>query len=65
MRLLLVVTVLFRDEFLPGRGTATGFAVAVAVMTGIMAGFHVLQDRRRPTDQVPHRAEGQGFRGLP
>ena len=28
---LFVVTVLFRDEFLPGRGTATGFAVAVAV----------------------------------
>jgi low temperature requirement protein LtrA len=48
---LLVVTVVFRDEFLPGRGTAMGFAVAVAVMTGIMAAFHVLQDRRRPADQ--------------
>jgi hypothetical protein len=48
---LLAVTVVFRDEFLPGRGTATAFAVALAVMTGIMIVFHVLQDRRRPTDQ--------------
>ena len=47
---LLVVTVVFRDEFLPGRGTATGFAVALAVLTGVMVAFHVLQDRRRPTD---------------
>ena len=53
---LLAVTVVFRDEFLPGRGTGTGFAVALAVMTGIMAAFHALQDRRRPTDQ-PARAE--------
>jgi hypothetical protein len=50
---LLVVTVLGRDEFLPGRGTPTGFAVALAVGTGIMAAFHVLQDRRRPSDQPP------------
>jgi len=49
---LLAVTIVFRDEFLPGRGTAAGFAVALAVMTGIMIGFHVLQDRRRPTDQL-------------
>src|SRR6185295_7658126 len=48
---LLVVTVVFRDEFLPGRGTAIGFAVALAIGTGVMAAFHVLQDRRRPTDQ--------------
>jgi hypothetical protein len=48
---LLAVTVIFRDEFLPGRGTAIGFVVALAVGTGVMAGFHVLQDRRRPTDQ--------------
>ena len=48
---LLVVAIVFRDEFLPGRGTATGFTVAVAVMTGLMVAFHVLQDRRRPTDR--------------
>jgi uncharacterized membrane protein HdeD (DUF308 family) len=48
---LLVVTVLFRDEFLPGRGTPIAFAGALAVMTGVMAVFHVLQDRRRPADQ--------------
>ena len=59
---LLVVAVVFRDEFLPGRGTATGFTVAVAVMTGIMAAFHVLQDRRRPTGQ-PAPGELGGVRG--
>jgi hypothetical protein len=48
---LLVVTVLGRDEFLPGRGTPAGFAAALVVGTGIMGAFHVLQDRRRPTDQ--------------
>ena len=48
---LLAVTVVFRDELLPGRGTATGFGVGLAVMTGIMIAFHVLQDRRRPIDQ--------------
>jgi hypothetical protein len=47
---LLVVTVVGRDEFLPGRGTPTGFAAALAVGTGIMAAFHVLQERRRPAD---------------
>jgi hypothetical protein len=47
---LIAVTVAFRDEFLPGRETAMGFAIGVAIMTGIMAVFHVLQDRRRPTD---------------
>ena len=49
---LLVVTIVFRDEFLPGRGTAAGFAVAVAVMTGVMAGFHVLQDRRHAAPRI-------------
>jgi hypothetical protein len=48
---LLAVTVVFRDEFLPGRGTATGFAVGLAVLTGIMTVVHVRQDRRRPTAQ--------------
>lgn len=47
---LIAVTLAFRDEFLPGRGTAVGFALGVASMTVVMAVFHVLQDRRRPTD---------------
>jgi hypothetical protein len=46
---LIAVTLVFRDEFLPGRGTAMGFAFGVAVMTIAMAGFHVYQDRRRPS----------------
>jgi len=53
---LLTVTVVFRDDLLPGRGTGAGFAVALAVMTGIMIGFHVLQDRHRPTG-LPAPAE--------
>jgi hypothetical protein len=48
---LLVVTVVFRDEFLPGRGTAAGFALGLAIMTIAMAAFHIYQERRRPTDQ--------------
>jgi hypothetical protein len=48
---LLVVTAVFRDEFLPGRGTPAGFAVGLAVMTIAMAVFLVDQDRRRPSDQ--------------
>jgi hypothetical protein len=52
---LLVVAVLFRDEFLPGRGTPIGFIVALALGTGVMAAFHVLQDRRRPADQPASR----------
>ena len=46
-----LVSIVFRDEFLPGRGTATGFTVALAVGTVVMAAFHVLQERRRPKDQ--------------
>ena len=49
---LLAVTIVFRDELLPGRGTAVGFAVALTVMTGAMTVFHVLQDRRRPIHQA-------------
>jgi len=49
---LLVVTAVFRDEFLPGRGTPAGFAVGLAVMTIAMAVFFADQDRRRPSDQL-------------
>ena len=48
---LLVVAVLGRDEFLPGRGTPLGFTAALVVGTGIMVAFHVLQDRRRPSER--------------
>ena len=58
---LLAVTVVFRDDLIPGRGTGMGFAVALAVMTGVMIGFHVLQEGRRPTDQpAPAELGGAG-----
>jgi len=38
----------FRDAFLPGRGTPIGYGAAIVVMTAVMAGFHALQERRRP-----------------
>lgn len=46
---LTTVALVFRDEFSAGRGTATAFVVAVVLLTGAMAAFHVVQDRRRPT----------------
>jgi hypothetical protein len=45
---LTAVAIVFRDTFTPGRGSATAFTVAVATMTILMAGFHWLQERRRP-----------------
>jgi hypothetical protein len=45
---LVAVAIIFRDEFLPGRGTAIGFTVLIAAMTILMAGFHLIQERRRP-----------------
>lgn len=45
---LLATVVVFRDEFLPGRGTPWGYVAGVTVMTIVMAGFYVLQERRRP-----------------
>ena len=57
---LLVVTVLSRDDFLPGRGTAGGFAIGLAVMTIVMAAFHVYQERRRPTEQLAPAEAGGG-----
>jgi hypothetical protein len=44
---LTAVAIVFRDEFLPGRGSAMGFTVAVATLTILMAAFHWLQERRR------------------
>jgi hypothetical protein len=45
---LIAVSIIFRSEFLPGRGSAAAFTIGLAVMTGVMAAFHVLQERRRP-----------------
>jgi low temperature requirement protein LtrA len=46
---LTVVAIVFRDEFLPGRGSALGFTLTIATMTILMAGFHWVQERHRPT----------------
>jgi hypothetical protein len=45
---LSVVAILFRDEFLPGRGSAVAFTAVIAGLTILMAGFHLVQERRRP-----------------
>jgi hypothetical protein len=45
---LLVTVVVFRGDFLPGRGTPYGYAGALIVVTGVMAWFYALQERRRP-----------------
>jgi hypothetical protein len=45
---LLVTVVVFRDEFLPGRGTVNAYAGGLVVLLVLLAGFYVLQERRRP-----------------
>lgn len=40
--------VIFRDGFLPGRGTPQGYGIAIGFMTGLMIVFYLLQERRRP-----------------
>lgn len=46
--LALAATILiFRDQFLPGRGTPIGYMLAVGLMTGLMIAFFLLQERRR------------------
>jgi hypothetical protein len=44
---LIGTLVFFGSDLLP-RGTATGYSVAVVVLTAVMAGFFVVQERRRP-----------------
>ena len=53
---LTIVSVLFRDEFLPERGSAVAFTIVIAGLTILMAGFHWLQERRRPTPELNGRA---------
>jgi hypothetical protein len=43
-----VVAIVFRDEFLPERGSAVAFTIVIAALTILMAGFHWVQERRRP-----------------
>ena len=45
---LLVTVVVFRDGFLPDRGTPYGYIAALLGLTIVGAGFYVLQERRRP-----------------
>jgi hypothetical protein len=46
---LLATAVVFRDEFLPGRGTPWGYVGGLLFMTILMIAFYLLQERRRPT----------------
>jgi hypothetical protein len=52
---LVATLVFFGSELLP-RGTATGYSVALVVLTAVMAGFFVLQERRRPQPALPPEA---------
>jgi hypothetical protein len=52
---LLATAVVFRDDLLP-RGTAAGYVGALIVMTGLMALFFVLQERRKPAVAPPEEA---------
>jgi hypothetical protein len=45
---LLATAVIFRDDFLPGRGTPYGYVGGLFVLTLVMAAFFVVQERRRP-----------------
>ena len=45
---LTVVAIVFRDEFLPGRGSAVAFTFVIGTLTILMAAFHLAQERRRP-----------------
>jgi hypothetical protein len=45
---LAATVVIFRDSFLPGRGTPVGYGITIGVMTALMIVFFLVQDRRRP-----------------
>ena len=46
---LFVTAIVFRDDFLPGRGTVQGYGGGLLVLTVAMIGFYVFHERRRPT----------------
>jgi hypothetical protein len=45
---LFVGAVVFRDDFLPGRGTAIGYGGGLLLLTLVMTGLYLLQERARP-----------------
>jgi len=45
---LAITAIVFRDAFVPGRGSAAAFTVALSVMALVMGTFHWLQERSRP-----------------
>lgn len=44
----LVAALVFRDEFLPGRVTLTGYVGGLVILTAVMTGLYLLQERVRP-----------------
>jgi hypothetical protein len=46
---LLATAVVFRDDFLPARGTPYGYVGGLLGLTVLMISFYVVQERRRPT----------------
>jgi hypothetical protein len=45
---LTAAAIAFRDTFVPGRGSAVAFTVALVALTVVMVVFHQLQEARRP-----------------
>ena len=45
---LFIAALVFRDDFLPGRGTVQGYAGALLIFTLAMTGLYLLQERQRP-----------------
>jgi hypothetical protein len=45
---LFLAALAFRDDFLPGRGTVGGYTVGLLLLTLVMTGLYVLQERARP-----------------
>ena len=54
---LIATALIFRVDFLPGRGTAVGYVGALATFSIVMALFVVLQERRRPGAHGDARAD--------
>jgi hypothetical protein len=44
----LVAALVYRDVFLPGRVTVTGYAGGLIALTGVMTALYLLQERARP-----------------
>ena len=44
-----MAALVFRDDFLPDRGTVQGYTGGLLVLTLVMTGLYLLQERSRPT----------------